>query len=101
MRDVLRTALCDLLGIEYPVIQSSMGSIAGPDLVAEVSRAGGLGILAGLPGAGEMVETIVHEAHAVRAGLPHRVQLSQRCAGLGARMSGGRWPARAVRESRG
>ncbi len=48
MRDVLRTALCDLLGIEYPVIQSGMGSIAGPDLVAEVSRAGGLGILAGL-----------------------------------------------------
>jgi nitronate monooxygenase len=48
MRDVLRTALCDLLGIEYPVIQSGMGSVAGPDLVAEVSRAGGLGILAGL-----------------------------------------------------
>jgi nitronate monooxygenase len=48
MRDVLRTALCDLLGIEYPVIQSGMGGIAGPDLVAEVSRAGGLGILAGL-----------------------------------------------------
>ncbi len=48
MRDVLRTALCDLLGIEYPVIQSGMGRVAGPDLVAEVSRAGGLGILAGL-----------------------------------------------------
>jgi nitronate monooxygenase len=48
MRDVLRTALCDLLGIEYPIIQSGMGNIAGPDLVAEVSRAGGLGILAGL-----------------------------------------------------
>jgi nitronate monooxygenase len=48
MRDVLRTALCDLLGMEYPVIQSGMGSVAGPDLVAEVSRAGGLGILAGL-----------------------------------------------------
>jgi nitronate monooxygenase len=48
MRDVLRTALCDLLGIEYPILQSGMGSVAGPDLVAEVSRAGGLGILAGL-----------------------------------------------------
>jgi len=43
MRDVLRTALCDLLGIEDPVIQPGVGSIAGPDLVAEVSRAGGLG----------------------------------------------------------
>ncbi|MGH7415404.1 MAG: NAD(P)H-dependent flavin oxidoreductase [Candidatus Rokuibacteriota bacterium] len=44
----LRTTLCDLLGIEYPIVQSGMGGVAGPDLVAEVSRAGGLGIVAGL-----------------------------------------------------
>ena len=44
----LHTALCDLLGIEYPILQSGMGGIAGPELVAEVSRAGALGILAGL-----------------------------------------------------
>src|SRR5262252_2194787 len=43
-----RTALCDLLGIEYPIVQSGMGAIAGPEMVAEVCRAGGLGILAGL-----------------------------------------------------
>jgi nitronate monooxygenase len=43
-----RTPLCDLLGIEYPILQSGMGGIAGPELVAEVSRAGALGILAGL-----------------------------------------------------
>jgi nitronate monooxygenase len=43
-----RTALCDLLGIEYPILQSGMGGVAGPELVAEVSRAGALGILAGL-----------------------------------------------------
>ena len=30
MREVLRTALCDLLGIDYPVLQSGMGSVAGP-----------------------------------------------------------------------
>lgn len=47
-RNILRTPLCDLLGIEYPILQSGMGGVAGPDLVAEVSRAGGLGILAGL-----------------------------------------------------
>ncbi|PYM14101.1 MAG: nitronate monooxygenase [Candidatus Rokuibacteriota bacterium] len=45
---MFRTALCDLLGIEHPILQSGMGNIAGPDLVAEVSSAGGLGILAGL-----------------------------------------------------
>lgn len=49
----MRTPLCDLLRIDYPVIQSGMGRIAGPDLVAEVSRAGGLGILAGLGVAGD------------------------------------------------
>ena len=48
MRDRLHTALCDLLGIEYPILQSGMGGVAGPELVAEVSNAGGLGILAGL-----------------------------------------------------
>ena len=46
--DRLRTSLCDLLNIEYPILQSGMGSVAGPELVAAVSRAGGLGILAGL-----------------------------------------------------
>jgi len=46
-RVVFRTSLCDLLGIDYPILQSGMGLIAGPDLVAEVSAAGGLGIVAG------------------------------------------------------
>ena len=44
----LRTPLCDLLGVDYPIVQSGMGSAAGPELAAEVSRAGGLGIVAGL-----------------------------------------------------
>ena len=48
MDPALRTPLCDLLQIEYPVIQSGMGNVAGPDLVVEVARAGGLGVLAGL-----------------------------------------------------
>jgi len=44
----LRTPLCDLLGIEHPIVQSGMGGVAGPDLVAEVSKAGGLGVVAAL-----------------------------------------------------
>jgi nitronate monooxygenase len=47
-RPAFRTDLSDLLGIEYPILQSGMGGVAGPDLVAEVSNAGGLGILAAL-----------------------------------------------------
>jgi len=48
MPSPLHTPLCSLLGIEQPILQSGMGGIAGPELVAEVCRAGGLGILAGL-----------------------------------------------------
>src|SRR5204863_2594573 len=42
------SALCSTLGIRYPIIQSGMSRVAGPDLVAAVSNAGGLGILAAL-----------------------------------------------------
>jgi nitronate monooxygenase len=44
----LRTPLCDLLGIDHPVVQAGMAGAAGPELVAAVSNAGGLGILPGL-----------------------------------------------------
>lgn len=44
----LRTSVCDLLGIEHPVIQAGMAGAVGPDLVAAVSNAGALGILPGL-----------------------------------------------------
>lgn len=36
------------LGIDTPIIQSGMKGVAGPELVAAVSNAGGLGVLAGL-----------------------------------------------------
>lgn len=49
----LRTALTDLLGIEVPILQSGMNRVAGPELAAEVSNVGGLGILAALRVGGE------------------------------------------------
>jgi hypothetical protein len=42
------SALCSTLGIRHPIIQSGMSRVAGPELVAAVSNAGGLGILAAL-----------------------------------------------------
>ena len=42
------SSLCRSLKIAYPILQSGMGRVAGPDLVGAVARAGGLGILAGL-----------------------------------------------------
>jgi nitronate monooxygenase len=45
MRDLLRTPLCDLLGLDVPVVQGPIGSAALPELVAAVSEAGALGML--------------------------------------------------------
>ncbi|MHB8220003.1 MAG: NAD(P)H-dependent flavin oxidoreductase [Acidimicrobiales bacterium] len=42
----LHTDLCDLVGVRYPVVQTGMGWVAGPRLVAATAAAGGLGILA-------------------------------------------------------
>jgi nitronate monooxygenase/enoyl-[acyl-carrier protein] reductase II len=42
---MIRTALCDLLGIEHPIIQAGMGPFAPASLAAAVSNAGGLGSL--------------------------------------------------------
>lgn len=42
---MLRTRLCNLLGMEAPIICAPMGFITGPELAAAVSNAGGLGIM--------------------------------------------------------
>ena len=41
----LKTRVCDLLGIEYPIIQGGMGGISNGELAAAVSNAGGLGMI--------------------------------------------------------
>ncbi|KAA2252613.1 nitronate monooxygenase [Solihabitans fulvus] len=40
------TALCRLVGVRHPVVQTGMGWVAGPRLVTATAEAGGLGILA-------------------------------------------------------
>ena len=47
---MVRTPICDLLGIEHPIALGGMGSATSPALVAAVSRAGGMGVLARLVG---------------------------------------------------
>src|SRR5919201_2711232 len=41
-RPAFRTRLCELLSVDYPLLQSGMGGVSGPALTAEVSNAGGL-----------------------------------------------------------
>ena len=47
---MLRNKLCQLLGIEYPILQGGMAWVATAELAAAVSNAGGLGVI----GAGHM-----------------------------------------------
>jgi nitronate monooxygenase len=42
----MKTALCQRLGIEHPIIQAPMAGAVGPALASAVSNAGGLGTLA-------------------------------------------------------
>ncbi len=41
----MRTPVCDLLGIEYPILQGGMAWVADGELAAAVSEGGGLGII--------------------------------------------------------
>jgi enoyl-[acyl-carrier protein] reductase II len=59
----LRTPLCDLLGIEHPVLLAGMGGVSYAELAAAVSNAGGYGVL-GM--AGRSVDEIRAQMRAVR-----------------------------------
>ncbi|MBM7556589.1 enoyl-[acyl-carrier-protein] reductase FabK [Halanaerobacter jeridensis] len=54
---MIQTELCDLLEIEYPIIQGGMAWVATGELAAAVSQAGGLGII----GAGNAPADVVRE----------------------------------------
>lgn len=41
----LHTRVCDILGIDVPIVLAGMGGASVPELVAAVSNAGGLGVL--------------------------------------------------------
>ncbi len=45
---MIRTSICDLLNIEYPIFQGGMAWIADGKLAGAVSAAGGLGIIAAM-----------------------------------------------------
>lgn len=41
----LKTILCDLLGVEHPIMLAGMGGVSWAELAAAVSKAGGYGVL--------------------------------------------------------
>jgi NAD(P)H-dependent flavin oxidoreductase YrpB (nitropropane dioxygenase family) len=46
MHAALHTRLCDLLGVQYPIVQTGMGYVAGARLTTATSAAGAFGVLA-------------------------------------------------------
>ena len=53
---MLQTRLTELLGCRYPVVQTAMGWVADPKLVAATGNAGGFGFLAGATIPAEQME---------------------------------------------
>lgn len=61
---MLKSKLCELLRIEYPVFQGGMAWVADADLAAAVSEAGGLGIIAGMNMNGEQLRAEIQKVRA-------------------------------------
>jgi enoyl-[acyl-carrier protein] reductase II len=57
----MKTRITELFGIKYPILLSGMSWISVPKMVAAVSNAGGLGILATGPLSAEETRKAVHE----------------------------------------
>jgi enoyl-[acyl-carrier protein] reductase II len=59
---VLKTAICNLFGIRYPIIQGGMAHLATAELASAVSNAGGLGIIAAANYDAEWLRHQIHQA---------------------------------------
>lgn len=57
---MIKTPICDLLGINYPIFQGGMAWIADGKLAAAVSEGGGLGIIAAGNASADYVRAQIH-----------------------------------------
>lgn len=62
---MIKSAICDMLGIEYPVFQGGMAWIADGKLAAAVSNGGGLGIIATGNASGDYVRQQIQIAKSI------------------------------------
>lgn len=77
-RPTLKTPICELLGIEYPIILAGMARTSSGPLAAAVSNAGGLGVIGGLGYTPTQMRSIIHEikANLSSPSLPFGVDLA-------------------------
>lgn len=59
---MMKSRVCDLLDIKYPIFQGAMARISDASLASAVSEAGGLGIIAGGTAPVELIRTEVRKA---------------------------------------
>lgn len=81
----LHTRLCRLTGVRYPIVQTGMGWVAGPRLVAATAAAGALGILASATMSLDELGTAIEEVRA-RTSAPFGVNLRADSADASARL---------------
>ncbi len=62
---MIRTTICEMLGIDYPVFQGGMAWIADGRLAAAVSESGGLGIIAAGNASGDYVREQIRIARGI------------------------------------
>lgn len=62
---MFKTRICDLLGIEYPILQGGMAWVATAELASAVSEAGGLGIIGGGNMPGELLREEIAKARSL------------------------------------
>jgi len=62
---MIRTALCELLDIEYPIIQGGMAWVSTAELAAAVSEAGGLGVIGSGTATPEWLKAQLQQARAL------------------------------------
>jgi len=65
MHPALRTPICDLLGMEVPIVQTGMGWVATPELVAAVCNAGAFGFLAAATIPPERIDEAIERTRAL------------------------------------
>ncbi len=71
---MLKSAICNILGIRYPVFQGGMAWIADATLAAAVSEAGGLGLISAVNYGKEAVREEIRKARAL-TGKPFGVNI--------------------------
>jgi len=60
-KGALQTRACALFGVDYPIVQTGMGWVAGARLTSATSAAGGLGIIASATMTRPQLETAIRE----------------------------------------